>query len=137
MGQRFRTIAAVVRISSGFPQGRARGGSRDAGATLDGQHYLTAPEQKQLDATVQRLSETYADIYSTNWPFRYSEDDLDRLSEIRETLQSISKRVRSYNDEFVEQELERYAHLVTDVDEAGHNLNEDQQKAIVRDDEYN
>ncbi|WP_175507137.1 hypothetical protein [Halostagnicola kamekurae] len=45
--------------------------------------------------------------------------------------------MRSYNDEFVEQELERYAHLVTDVDEAGHNLNEDQQKAIVRDDEYN
>ncbi|KMT45875.1 hypothetical protein EL22_26615 [Halostagnicola sp. A56] len=45
--------------------------------------------------------------------------------------------MRSYNAEFVEQELERYAHLVTDVDEMGHDLNEDQQKAIVRDDEYN
>ncbi|KMT45611.1 hypothetical protein EL22_28850 [Halostagnicola sp. A56] len=88
-------------------------------AILDGQHYLTTPERKQLDATVQRLSETYTDIYSTNWPFRYSEKDLDRLSEIRETVQSISKRVRSYNAEFVEQELERYAHLVTDVESVG------------------
>jgi len=104
---------------------------------LAGEHYLTTPDRRELQKDIQAVVDQYDAIRTTTWPFPYSNEDLDRLARIRSELQSARQRIEEHNADFVQKELVRYEDLFTDVDDEGHDLNEDQRKAVVRDDEYN
>jgi DNA helicase-4 len=104
---------------------------------LAGDRYLTTSNRRELQEDIQAVVDEYDEIRRATWPFLYTNEDIERLAKIRSELQSARQRIREYNRHFVEKELERYEDLFTDVDEKGNDLNEDQRKAVVRDDKYN
>jgi len=61
-------------------------------------------------------------------------DDLDGVADDHRRLDAFLER---YNDWYVLQECTAHETLFTDIDAAGHDLSEEQQKAVVRDDKYN
>jgi DNA helicase-4 len=111
--------------------------NEDLEAILAGDRYLTTPDRREVHIEVQSVVDQYETIRKPTWPFPYSDEDLDRLAWIRSELQSARQRIEEYNAEFVENELERHEDLFSNVDDEGNDLNEDQRKAVVRDDEYN
>ncbi|MFW5950240.1 MAG: UvrD-helicase domain-containing protein [archaeon] len=106
-------------------------------ALLDDEHYLTTCGRREFSDSLQHAIDAYDDLRSTRWPFPYSSNDRERLHSIRSELQALTERLDGYNESFVERQLEQYENLFTDIDEAGHDLNRDQRKAVVRNDEYN
>jgi len=106
-------------------------------ALLDGEQYLTTRERGGFSDSLQHVIDEYDELRSTRWPFSYSSNDRDQLHSIRSELQTTIERLGGYNESFVERQLEQYENLFTDIDEAGHDLNREQRKAVVRNDEYN
>ncbi|WP_424001065.1 UvrD-helicase domain-containing protein [Haloarcula salina] len=106
-------------------------------AVLNGEQYLTTTEQRRFRTDIQAVTSEYEDIRSESWPFRYSDEDIKRLSEVRSALQSIGRQVEDYNAEFVERQVKRYDDLFTDIDDDGNGLNREQRRAVVRNDAYN
>jgi len=100
-------------------------------------HYLEREAVRscawELGLAHQHIQQCYDRIKSSDLGVRYLER-VDGAKSLRRRLDTV---LANYNEWFYEQEQSAHSNLFTDIDEAGHDLSDEQCRAVVRDDKYN
>lgn len=99
--------------------------------------YLTARRKSELEDGVEAVEdELESGVEDINWEY-LRESEQDDIEQWRARIQQVRAELDSYNEEFVTRRNDEYDHLFSDIDEAGHDLNPQQRKAVIRDDDNN
>lgn len=100
----------------------------------EGENYMTSPDEEFLMQKCNEICHQLTDLHSQVRLELLPQEKTEWAKEEKDTFAGHSKRLPTYNEEFVERERERYKELF----ETEHGpLNEEQQKAIVRNDRHN
>ena len=99
--------------------------------------YLTARRSSNLH---DRLGSVEAELESgvedINWDY-LRETEQNDIEQWRSRIQQVRDELDAYNSEFVQRRSDKYDYLFSDIDEAGHDLNPQQRKAVIRDNDNN
>lgn len=108
------------------------------GAYLQDYHtYLTAHRESELKDALDDIEAELEDgVADTNRDY-LRENEQDEIDRWRERIQQIREDLDSYNSNFVRRRNDEYDYLFSNIDEAGHDLNSQQRKAVIRDDANN
>ena len=101
------------------------------------QTYLTTPNRAQIASQLDTAAARIEDVSTTIDEDYLREAEQERLTDLYGQCRAYYRDLNRYNERFVTQRIEQYGHLFSDIDEAGHDLNDQQCKAIVRDDKHN
>lgn len=100
----------------------------------EGENYMTSPDEEFFIQKCNEICQQLTDLHSQVRLELLPQEKTEWANEEKDTFTSHSKRLPTYNKEFVARERERYEELF----ETEHGpLNEEQQKAIVRNDLHN
>lgn len=110
----------------------------DIGVYLQNYHtYLTADRESELKGALDdievKLEDGVADI---DWDY-LKENEQNEIDQWHERIQQVRDDLSSYNSSFVKRRNSEYDYLFSDIDKAGHDLNFQQRKAVIRDDTNN
>lgn len=100
----------------------------------EGENYMTSPDEEFLIQKCTDICQQLTDLHSQVRLELLPQEKTEWANETKDTFTGHSKRLPTYNEEFVARERERYEELFET--EYGP-LNEEQQKAIVRNDRHN
>jgi len=111
--------------------------AEDAQPYLEYDAYLTTPAERQIRDSIPKVRDELATLRTRVDINHLADADRDRLTQLDDQVNRIASTLNGYNEEFVVRQREEYSSLFTDIDEAGHDLNSSQQRAIVRNGYYN
>ncbi|MFB6183576.1 MAG: UvrD-helicase domain-containing protein [Haloarculaceae archaeon] len=99
---------------------------------LEYEAYLTGPDEERLRELLSVVQMDVDGVYDAIELDALADGDRDRLSALESKVVTVDELVPGYNETFVRRQRDAYRELFTDIDEAGHSLNEAQQRAVVR-----
>jgi DNA helicase-4 len=104
----------------------------DAGPYLEYDAYLTSPAETRIRERIPTARNALDDVRASVDVGALSDGDRERLGDLDSRIDAAAELLDGYNDRFVARQRAAYESLFTDVDEAGHDLNDAQQRAVVR-----
>jgi|GEM_PF-1728616 len=104
----------------------------DATPYLEYDAYLTSPTETRLREGIPEARTALDQIRERVEVGTLADGDRERLSDRDSRVDAVAELLTGYNERFVERQREAYEPLFTDIDDAGHDLNEAQQRAVVR-----
>ena len=110
---------------------------QDAKPYVEYAAYLTAPDEQRIQESIPRVRDELAALRTRVNISVLADADRDRLARLDRQIDTITKTIEGYNEEFVERQRDEYSLLFTNIDDDGHNLNPSQQRAVVRNGYYN
>ncbi len=103
----------------------------------DYKKYMEEGTKEELLDTLKAIKDELISL-NNKVDFRYlSENDKKAFSEVKERYSNDRDFLDNYNENFIQFENERYDMLFSDIGEAGIDLNWEQRKAVMRNDERN
>jgi DNA helicase-4 len=104
----------------------------DAAPYLEYGAYLTSPAETRLREGIPGARDALDGVRASVEVGALADGDRGRLRDIDSRIDAVAELLDGYNERFVARQREAYEQLFTDVDDAGHDLNEAQQQAVVR-----
>lgn len=101
------------------------------------EQYMVRSDRRRFEGTLAEIDARLSDGFDAAGASPLGARYIDRLEELAQKRGKIASFVEEYNDRYVYEEIRRHESMFTDIDEEGHDLSDEQKRAVVHDDKYN